>query len=47
MSFGGVLPKDTAENSLELQGVVAASDADVWAYGTYGTRPVRRSTASP
>ncbi|WP_327046538.1 hypothetical protein OG320_01130 [Microbispora sp. NBC_01189] len=39
VAFGGALPKDTAENSLQLQGVVAASDADVWAYGTYGTRP--------
>ncbi|MBO4275946.1 hypothetical protein GSF24_35870 [Microbispora triticiradicis] len=39
VAFGGALPKGTAEQSLELQGVAAASDADVWVYGTYGTRP--------
>ncbi|WP_204055870.1 hypothetical protein [Microbispora corallina] len=47
VGFGGALPADTRENSLDLQGVVAASDGDVWAYGTYGRRPDPEGDGDP
>ncbi|WP_432870415.1 hypothetical protein [Microbispora rosea] len=47
VAFGGALPKDTRENSLGLQGVVAASDSDVWTYGTYGARPDPEGDGAP